>query len=544
MCDLFEGQEGLKPELVFALVAATGTDLKKANVCLLRALESQGYQVEEIRLSELISRFALDNDPVAEHEDERIAQAMERGTKIREKLKAGDAVARLGIREIVERRKRPPSSTSGRNNGIAYVIRSLKLPQEVLCLRNLYKDSFHLISLYEPKALRLKRLVKEIESTRRPKLALETINEAEQWAKSAADIISRDEGEKDRTLGQHLQDTFHLADFFASVDGDGNHFSQQIERYVALLFGARFITPTLDEVGSFSAQAAAHRSADLSRQVGAVITATNGNLIAIGYNDVPAAGGGHFVEGRDPASMDHRDYTEERDASAAAKHELLSEVFDSLIAAGWLKDEYAALEAFELTNKALYEETQTAHRHPVLYGTRVTDLLEFGRIVHAEMSALMAAARKGQSVVGATLYCTTFPCHMCARHILAAGISRVVYIEPYPKSQAKKLYRDSIVVDGSDDTDANAVRFEPFVGVAPRQYLRIFEKLERKDKQTGYAILSTHRDDRPRFFADRSVYAKTENDCAASLEPLFRARAEILADQKGPNASVAADPLV
>jgi deoxycytidylate deaminase len=31
----------------------------------------------------------------------------------------------------------------------------------------------------------------------------------------------------------------------------------------------------------------------------------------------------------------------------------------------------------------------------------------------------------------------SFPCHMCARHIIATGLREVVYIEPYPKSVAK-----------------------------------------------------------------------------------------------------------
>ncbi|MEJ7655371.1 MAG: deaminase [Chloroflexia bacterium] len=46
--------------------------------------------------------------------------------------------------------------------------------------------------------------------------------------------------------------------------------------------------------------------------------------------------------------------------------------------------------------------------------------------MHAEMSALLDAGRRGVPVQGATLYTTTFPCHNCARHIVGAGIDRVV----------------------------------------------------------------------------------------------------------------------
>lgn len=47
--------------------------------------------------------------------------------------------------------------------------------------------------------------------------------------------------------------------------------------------------------------------------------------------------------------------------------------------------------------------------------------------VHAEMNALLYAARKGISVEGATLYCTLQPCHNCLKHMLCAGVKRVVY---------------------------------------------------------------------------------------------------------------------
>jgi cytidine deaminase len=159
---------------------------------------------------------------------------------------------------------------------------------------------------------------------------------------------------------------------------------------------------------------------------------------------------------------------------------------------------------------------------PILADAQVTDLLEFGRCVHAEMSALMEAARKGRSVEGATLYCTTFPCHMCARHIIAAGISRVVYIEPYQKSQAKSLYPDSISVDGIEGSDAKSVRFEPFFGVAPRRYMRMFQMLQRKDKTTGYAFSSDYRELDPRDYAVFSVYRDSEVWYLKTLSGLIR----------------------
>jgi deoxycytidylate deaminase len=90
------------------------------------------------------------------------------------------------------------------------------------------------------------------------------------------------------------------------------------------------------------------------------------------------------------------------------------------------------------------------------------------------MEALLAAARNGINPRGATLFCTTFPCHNCAKHIVAAGVCRVIYVEPYPKSQAIQLHDDSIGVISPCAELSNKVRFEPFVGVGPRRYLDLF----------------------------------------------------------------------
>jgi deoxycytidylate deaminase len=106
------------------------------------------------------------------------------------------------------------------------------------------------------------------------------------------------------------------------------------------------------------------------------------------------------------------------------------------------------------------------------------DITEFGRMAHAEMNAVLDAARLGRPVKDATLYCTTFPCHNCAKHIVASGISRVVFIEPYPKSQALELHGDSISL-GEKTTDK--VLFEHFIGISPRRYRDIFEKGKRRD---------------------------------------------------------------
>jgi cytidine deaminase len=116
----------------------------------------------------------------------------------------------------------------------------------------------------------------------------------------------------------------------------------------------------------------------------------------------------------------------------------------------------------------------------LLADTTMLAVGEFGRTVHAEMSALLDAARRGVAVDACALFTTTFPCHNCTKHIAAAGIGRVVYVAPYPKSRAEELHGDSIVVDSASRV-AGKVNFEPFVGVAPRRYTELFSKPDREN---------------------------------------------------------------
>ena len=124
-----------------------------------------------------------------------------------------------------------------------------------------------------------------------------------------------------------------------------------------------------------------------------------------------------------------------------------------------------------------------------LKDTRLDDLTEFGRVVHGEMHALLDAARRGVSTNGATLYCTTFPCHNCAKHIVAAGIKEVRYIAPYPKSLAEDLHPESIVVE-PDGPTPRRVRFVPFKGISPAIYAPLFVKTgSKRRKEDGTPVV-------------------------------------------------------
>lgn len=69
---------------------------------------------------------------------------------------------------------------------------------------------------------------------------------------------------------------------------------------------------------------------------------------------------------------------------------------------------------------------------------------EICRGVHAEQNVICQAALHGNALLGATIYCTTQPCSICARLIANCGIARVVYLEGYPDDMAAELLGDRL----------------------------------------------------------------------------------------------------
>ena len=413
-------------ELVIGITAAVGTNVQAVEDALRVHLGVFGYAVETVRISQLIEKVV---DPaITVHragEQQRLSSLMDAGNHIRRTL-ASDALARLAIARISQMRPGMPPRR-------AYIVRSLKHWAEVDRFSAVYGPGFMMVGAFEERDRRHAYLKgKGIDLF------------------GADALIERDENEEVE-WGQHLRGTFHLADVFIDVSTD---FSAQLGRFLDLLFGRPELTPTPDEYAMYQAFAASLRSADLSRQVGAAIVDRDGEVLSIGCNDVPRAGGGLYW----PGSGDHRDHRRGCDANHEQRAEIVADVVARVEAAfPGAVDQLRLLE--------------------VVQGSRLADITEYGRAVHAEMEAILSAGRKGVTVRDGTLYATTFPCHNCAKHIVAAGIRRVVYIEPYPKSKALDLHGDAIRTSAPSpraDAEDKRVAFTPFIGVGPRHFFDLF----------------------------------------------------------------------
>jgi deoxycytidylate deaminase len=462
-----------RSELVIALVAAIGTDVGMVANRIATELTTYGYESQTLRLSSYLAEYAgvsFVDMPF----DEGVSAAMDAGDLLRQSWERGDALALHAVSDIVaERGERadvvvepvPGQQEPATLPRFAFILRSLKTPEELNTLRAIYGSHLVVVGAYSPRASRLEHLAAEIGKSRENE-------DRSTWTHQPETLVERDEREEMvEAGGQDVRGTFHLADFFVRAD-DEKVAKEDIERTCAVLFGDPFRTPTRDEHAQFVATGAALRSSEMGRQVGAAITDRDGSVLAVGTNEVPRPGGGSSWE------EDHDGAREFEVAVRDTNRTLLDDL------AGRMAD--AALRHLALADglDAEIGEDGPGTEAEVRVGLVSTlrdaglkDLTEFGRATHAEMNAILDAARRGVAVEGGTLYSTTFPCHNCTRHIIGAGLVRVVFIEPYAKSRAGELHGDALVIE---DHDGVRVSLMPFVGVAPRRYVEMFDAAARE----------------------------------------------------------------
>lgn len=503
-------------EIFIAIVGAVGAGGSRAAEVLNKYFAStdiggKKYQCKIVKASDSIKEFSvkknLELPSVAGKKSlEAISMMQDRGDDMR-RMEEDDAAVIVSVVQKIRKLRAELTKTPSvpgapvLPDGIprVYIIDSLRHPAEAHLLRQLYGDAFALIGVVCDERERERRL--------RERLFLK-----EDWGRpetmaAVRKFMERDENDSGQSYGQHVRDVFQESDFFIDntlIDekNDLGLMNDDLARLIDLITHAKILRPTIAETAMHHAYSAMLRSACLSRQVGAALVDGGGSVVATGTNEVPKAGGGVYGEGFSEEKHDSRCAFHNTPACSnnIEQNRIIKELIKMFPALGDGKTEEQAIQQIRRT--------------------RIGGLLEFSRSVHAEMDALLSAARAGVSPVGTRLFVTTFPCHYCARHIVSAGVYEVQYIEPYPKSLALDLHSDSICNDyskwvppavldvrtehekftgagekkvtrpavGALDSvlDHGKVLFRPFVGVAPRLYARTFLKdREYKDKLTG-----------------------------------------------------------
>lgn len=447
----------LTDELIIGICAPIGSskneviDLLKKNLT-----EVYNYNVIEIKLSKLIqtkdpeTRLTVEAGKTPAYTE--LMNKINGGNALREKHSHA-CLAELVISNIYSDRVKelatPTEIEKLKSRRVCYIIDSIKNKEELNVFRKVYKDIFYLFSVFSPKTERKENL-------RLKHLSLEEIN----------NIINTDDYENNKH-GQNVRNTFTEADFFIRVSEKNKvELDNKIKRYLHLIFESQIITPRVEEIAMYEAKSAAGNSACLSRQVGAAITNKKGEIISTGWNDVPKFGGNLYREGN---SIDKRCKLMGECKNDTTKNQITEDIINSI-----------------LTDPRLSSVLNSTHEpalwHILRNSSKIRDLIEFSRAVHAEMHAIITGSQlTGNKMVNGKLFCTTYPCHNCARHIIVSGIKEVYYIEPYAKSLCLELHSDAIT---EDESEGQKVKLLIYDGVAPRRFLEFFTMVrERKDSE-------------------------------------------------------------
>lgn len=452
-------------EIVIALIGPVGCNRKLIVQTIKDLAAHYSYNAIQVHLTDALKPY-IDVPDSKGDEYARVSNLMAAGNELRLRTKDKAIFAKLAAIEVNKMR------STNNNPRTIYLIDSLKRPEEVEELRNIYGNGFFLFAIHASEQSRDKYL----------KDHCYILDDAKRAA-----LISRD---KDDQLGhgQATSEAFHMADFFVAEDGNNSKVWNILERFFDLIFGNPFLTPTFNEYAMYMAYVASMKSADMSRQVGAVVTVGE-DIVSTGANECPKPGGGSYWPVFDQSSNrifdvdGGRDYMYGYDKNGHDKGAMI-----------------AALKV-DIPDEIL----KKLERNIKVSG--INDLTEFGRVVHAEMDAILGCARRGVSCRDSVLYSTTFPCHNCAKHIIASGVKKVVFIEPYPKSRALDSHKDAIRTRAlARANDDHKVLFLPFIGVGPKRFVDLFsmtlssgEKTRRKAKGSFRPAQWLRNGARPRF---------------------------------------------
>ena len=450
-------------EIVIALCGPLGSPVHSVAEAVKDAItERHGYACTIIKLSDFIkenySKTGLEGAIPDGPRHERIERLIDAGDRLRANY-GPSVLADLAISAIRvdrERHRKSQGTEIFESRRVCHIIDSIKNQAELDLLREVYREVLYVIGVFSPVSVRERNLSAE----NFPKVKL-------------VELMERDAKGADSN-GQTVGDTFPQSDFFLRMGTNAQTgLKTRVERCLNLILSTDIVTPTREESAMYAAASAASGSACLSRQVGAAVTDADGSVLAVGWNDVPRPFGGLYQTDResDPdGSKDLRCYN--KDGGKCFNDEEKSLLAQSI--AESLGSDLIPADKFDKIIERIASDR------------KLQGLIEFSRAIHAEMYAILSALKvAGSKVQGGSIYVTTYPCHGCARHIIASGISEVYYIEPYRKSLAVKLHDDAIT---ESEDKPGLVKILPYEGVAPSRYMSIFQMKPNSRKVNGKRV--------------------------------------------------------
>ncbi|MDY6833956.1 MAG: deaminase [Chloroflexota bacterium] len=340
--------------------------------------------------------------------------------------------------QLVKCMREKGKKKAGRNGARTYfVIECFRNPEEIQYFRKRF-SSFYVFAISADEQTRHKRA--EVQHN---------LN-----SEACYEIDKRDQGKesKDQTT-QNVRHCVNLADIaLTNSDNDEKkHLYDSLIKYFAAIKDPGCIKPTPAEQYMNLAYSLSLSSTCICRQVGAVIV-HKGYVIGCGWNDTdPTRIGCIYRHREDVSNTDSESFP----LGELSKYE---ELKSSIVASGnnhhpnfCYKDEY----------KNVNEEV---------------DKTQACRALHAEENAILQLANiGGEMLCDATIYVTTYPCGICAKKILQAGIGHIVYCEPYPSLISKEVFFKEAF---------SPPEIRAFEGVKSPSFFRLFKaSMDIKDRQ-------------------------------------------------------------
>lgn len=433
-------------------------------------IEELGYDYKYFCLSDHLKELAKSKkiaNPTCE-------QLQDIGNDLRKKSKKGSVLVSELLKKIDSQIKSGALDLS-KYKGI--IIDSIRNDGEVLTLRQF--PNFFLFSVHADKDTRKNR----------------TLNDKKfKNAKEFEDADKRDQAERE-PHGQHVKECNELADIIINNDTDfAKTARQSIRKYIEGIYNKYIVLienningkltpenlPSRNETLMTMAYAESRLSHCLKRKVGAIIASVTKseipeedydkslkeifNIISSGHNEVPL--------GTLPCAFDttvneecNRDFLKEEHARTIVHCPNCGYKINwkTTCTCGNVIDQFSFLcprckEPVEDEYECPKCKTQIFSKYLNTGGK----LLDMCRSLHAEEQALLNLAKYSGSSKQLILYTSTFPCNLCANKIVASGINKIVYAEPYPMKEAVKILKEG------------GVESEKFQGIKSSAYFRLY----------------------------------------------------------------------
>lgn len=327
-----------------------------------------------------------------------------------------------------------------------FVIDAFRNPFEALFFKERY-SAFYLLAVKSPEEDRLDRLFHTLQ------LTSSQISEQDKKEDPGAPYKSHDVFASQNIPACIQKADIHINNKGKSTNIDLNDLKFQIIRYISLIQRPGIITPQRDEKLMQIAFTAKLNSGCISRQVGAVVTNSEGAIVAIGWNDVPKGQTQCLLR-----NMEH--LLTHVDKKAYSKYE--QNESDVLAVMRGNVDKVKSCECgrnMSFCYKSLHNKVKNE-----VPGSKSIQ----PRALHAEENAFLQIVKHGgQGIVGGTLYCTASPCELCSKKAYQLEIPRVVYVEPYP----------DIAISHIIESGTNSPEVELFAGAIGPAYHKLYEAI-------------------------------------------------------------------